>query len=189
MVEFKNVAYDFKQKELKNEVRIVHDVSKSEYDILKRDGESDENIQNALKELIRNVRFFDDESGYIFILKYDGSYVLFPPKSHLEGKNVNYIKDKNWVYVIQELVKVAKKGGGIVLYLWPKKKDGEPQLKLNYVLSSEPYGWAVGAGVYVAQINGISTQNARSLEEIAGVAEHMNKMTETLNNKLSEVRT
>ena len=163
MVEFKNAAYDFKQKELKNEVRIVHGVIKSQYDILKKNGESDENIQNALKDLIRNVRFFDDESGYIFILKYDGSYILFPPKSHLEGKNVNHIKDTNGVYVIQELVKVAKKGGGIVSYLWPKKKNGEPQPKLSYALSFEPYGWAVGAGVYVdnieAEISSIKEKN------------------------------
>jgi methyl-accepting chemotaxis protein len=41
----------------------------------------------------------------------------------------------------------------------------------------------------VGQINGLSTQNARSVEEIAAAAEHMNKMTETLKNKLDEFRT
>ncbi|ACZ11151.1 methyl-accepting chemotaxis protein [Sulfurospirillum deleyianum] len=41
----------------------------------------------------------------------------------------------------------------------------------------------------VAQINDISSQNARSVEEIAGAAEHLSKMTEMLNLKLSEFRT
>ena len=41
----------------------------------------------------------------------------------------------------------------------------------------------------VSEMNGISTQNARSVEEIASAAEHMNKMTESLNNKLTEFRT
>jgi len=41
----------------------------------------------------------------------------------------------------------------------------------------------------VAQINDISSQNARSVEEIAGAAEHLSRMTETLNLKLSEFRT
>ena len=41
----------------------------------------------------------------------------------------------------------------------------------------------------VGEINGFSTQNARSVEEIASAAEHMNKMTEALNNKLAEFRT
>ena len=41
----------------------------------------------------------------------------------------------------------------------------------------------------VDQINVLSAQNTRSVEEIASAAEHMNKMTETLNDKLSEFRT
>lgn len=41
----------------------------------------------------------------------------------------------------------------------------------------------------VNQINDISSQNARSVEEIAGAAEHLSRMTETLNLKLSEFRT
>ena len=41
----------------------------------------------------------------------------------------------------------------------------------------------------VAQINDISSQNARSVEEIASAAEHLNRMTEILNLKLSEFRT
>ena len=41
----------------------------------------------------------------------------------------------------------------------------------------------------IEQVNSLTSENARSVEEIAGAAEHMNKMTETLNNKLSEFRT
>ncbi|PAF52423.1 methyl-accepting chemotaxis protein [Helicobacter sp. 13S00477-4] len=41
----------------------------------------------------------------------------------------------------------------------------------------------------VSGINDISTENARSVEEIASVAEHLNKMTEILNNKLAEFKT
>ena len=41
----------------------------------------------------------------------------------------------------------------------------------------------------VSRINDISSQNARSVEEIASAAEHLSRMTETLNLKLSEFRT
>ncbi|QKF92478.1 methyl-accepting chemotaxis protein [Campylobacter sp. CCUG 57310] len=41
----------------------------------------------------------------------------------------------------------------------------------------------------ISNINSISTENARSVEEIASAAEHLNKMTDTLNNKLAEFRT
>ena len=41
----------------------------------------------------------------------------------------------------------------------------------------------------VEEINGISSSSARSVEEIAGAAEHLNKMTEELNSKLELFRT
>ena len=41
----------------------------------------------------------------------------------------------------------------------------------------------------VSKIDDISNKNARSTEEIASAAEHLNDMTETLNNKLNEFRT
>ncbi|MFK5881694.1 MAG: methyl-accepting chemotaxis protein [Sulfurospirillum sp.] len=41
----------------------------------------------------------------------------------------------------------------------------------------------------VSKIDSISTKNARSTEEIASAAEHLNEMTEALKNKLNEFRT
>jgi len=41
----------------------------------------------------------------------------------------------------------------------------------------------------VSQINGLSTKNARSVEEISSAAEYLNKMTESLNSKLADFKT
>ena len=41
----------------------------------------------------------------------------------------------------------------------------------------------------IDEINKISTENSRSVEEIAGAAEHLSRMTENLNHKLGEFRT
>ena len=41
----------------------------------------------------------------------------------------------------------------------------------------------------VSLVSEISSKNARSMEEIASAAEHLNDMTETLNNKLNEFKT
>ena len=41
----------------------------------------------------------------------------------------------------------------------------------------------------IQNINVLSTQNTRSVEEIASAAEHLNKMTDALNNKLGQFRT
>ncbi|WP_333803103.1 methyl-accepting chemotaxis protein [Sulfurospirillum sp.] len=41
----------------------------------------------------------------------------------------------------------------------------------------------------ISEINKISTENSRSVEEIASAAEHLSRMTENLNHKLGEFRT
>ncbi len=41
----------------------------------------------------------------------------------------------------------------------------------------------------VTQINEISSQNARNVEEIASAADHLNSLTEELNSKLETFRT
>lgn len=41
----------------------------------------------------------------------------------------------------------------------------------------------------ISEINLISTENARSVEEVANASEHLNKMTEALSTKLSEFKT
>jgi methyl-accepting chemotaxis protein len=56
----------------------------------------------------------------------------------------------------------------------------------NYLKTGEDISEMIGD---ISQIKDISAQNARSVEEIAGAAEHLNKMTEMLNLKLSEFRT
>ena len=56
----------------------------------------------------------------------------------------------------------------------------------NYVKTGTDIESMIGN---VTQINDISAQNARSVEEIASAAEHLSRMTETLNLKLSEFRT
>ena len=56
----------------------------------------------------------------------------------------------------------------------------------NYINTGADIGSMIDK---VGEINHIATENARSVEEIASAAEHMNKMTETLNNKLAEFKT
>jgi methyl-accepting chemotaxis protein len=56
----------------------------------------------------------------------------------------------------------------------------------NYVKTGEEVESMAGS---VGEIGEISGQNARSIEEIAAAVEHLNRMTEALNAKLSEFKT
>jgi len=152
MNKFGTALYDTRKKELKNQILIVKGVIESVYKAAKKRELPDEEIKEIIKDRVRDIRFFADKSGYIFIYKYDGTNVLFPINPSLEGTNLNHLKDKNGIYIIQDLIKVAKSGGGIVEYFWPKVKDGEPEKKFSYAVSFDAYGWMIGTGVYVGNI-------------------------------------
>lgn len=152
MQKFEEAVYDARKNELKSETRIVHDILMAKYGVLKEAGETDENIKIALKELIRDVRFFDDNSGYIFIYTHDGTNVILPVNPGMEGKNFNHLQDANGVHMVAGLIKAADNGGGIVEYSWPKRKGEEPEVKFSYGLAFEPYNWTICIGVYVDNI-------------------------------------
>lgn len=168
MEKFETALYDTRKDELKNEMLIIKGVVEAVYKASKAKGLSDNEIKEAIKDRLRDIRFFKDKSGYIFVYKYDGTNVLFPLKPELEGTNLNHLKDTNGVYLIQDLIKAARNGGGIVEYLWPKVKDGEPLRKFSYALSFEPYGWMMGTGVYVDNVEKeLNAINHEAKKEIA----------------------
>ena len=149
---FKESTYAARKQELQNEMEIVMGGIMAVYSRLKKQDVSDNDIKQEIKNRLRKIRFFPDKSGYIFVYQDDGINVLFPIKPQLEGKDLSGLKDKNGIYVIKDLIKMGKANGGIVEYLWPKTKGGEPQKKFSYAMEFKPYAWMVGTGVYVDNI-------------------------------------
>jgi methyl-accepting chemotaxis protein len=61
---------------------------------------------------------------------------------------------------------VEKSGHGFVTYLWPKPKAGggvteELFPKISYVKKFEPWGWVIGSGIYVDDLNALFWHHAR----------------------------
>ncbi len=104
-----------------------------------------------IRAMVDPIRFEEDSSGYFFV--YQGTTnVAFPVKKELQGKDLADLKDKNGVYVIQELDKKAKAGGGFVSYIWPKPGAAETP-KLSYAEMIPGLDMWVGTGVYIDNID------------------------------------
>ncbi|HMY07871.1 MAG TPA: methyl-accepting chemotaxis protein, partial [Accumulibacter sp.] len=61
---------------------------------------------------------------------------------------------------------VEKAGNGYVEYLWPKPLPGggvsnELFTKLSYVKKFEPWGWVIGSGIYIDDVDRIFRENAK----------------------------
>lgn len=97
-------------------------------------------------------------------LRYQGNYfwindnhprmVLHPIKSELNGKDLSTFKDPNGKLLFKEMVKaVEERGEGQVDYEWPKAGSDKPEPKVSYVKGFAPWGWIIGSGIYVDDVD------------------------------------
>ena len=121
--------------------------------------------KQAAKESLRNVRY--GANDYYFILDTSHTYVLLPPRTEFEGQNKADMKDANGKLLIQDIVAVANKGGGFTDYWFPRAGQQKPEPKLAYSALFKPWGWVVGTGIYVDDID---TQFRRTAIVLGGVS-------------------
>ena len=73
----------------------------------------------------------------------------------LEGQDISNYTDPNGKRLFVEFVRVVKAhGAGYVDYEWQWKDDPNRIVpKISYVKGFEPWGWIVGTGAYVSDID------------------------------------
>ncbi|MCP4746502.1 MAG: HAMP domain-containing protein, partial [Desulfobacteraceae bacterium] len=74
----------------------------------------------------------------------------------LNGKNMSDFKDPEGKYIFREFLKVCQNNGeGFVDYMWPKPGFDNPVAKLSYVKLFKEWGWIVGTGIYLDDVDRI----------------------------------
>jgi len=108
-------------------------------------------MQKEALRTIADMRFGDN--GYFWVNDMQPKMLMHPTKPSLNGKDLSNVKDPNGVYLFNEMVKVVKqKGEGTVRYAWPKPGEDKPQSKMSVVKLFKPWGWIVGTGEYIDNI-------------------------------------
>ena len=116
-----------------------------------------------------NALRYGDGTGYLWINDM-APVVLMHPNKSLIGKNVSDFKDPTGKKLFVEFVSVVRAdGGGFVPYLWPKPGQQEPVRKISYVKGFQPWGWVVGTGIYIDDVDAIFARQALLIGGIAAV--------------------
>lgn len=137
---------------LENLVDSASAVPEHFYDLQRRGTISEAEAKAQAREVLRNVRF--DKVNYIFIFTGAGEYVLSPMKPEWEGHNKSDMQDTKGTFFIKAMMDVANKDkSGFVGYQFPRPGGKDPVAKLSHVKLFEPWGWVVGAGIYVDDLN------------------------------------
>ena len=140
VIKERNKAYAKTQKLIQMRVNQAHDIATHIYEQYKQTNDQ-AFIQQKIIEALRLLRY---ENGYYFITRLDGKAVLYTDRPEMEGLSVLH----------QMLQTMPREKEGYYDYTWQKPHTDPNELfrKIAYVKLFEPYGWVLGTGIYLDDV-------------------------------------
>jgi two-component system NarL family sensor kinase len=143
---------------------------------LVRSGRSDPATLEEAKRILGSLSFGED--GYFFVYDMQGRSLMHPRQPELVGTEMWNWVDANGVRTIQRLIERARAGGGFHRYTWAKPSSDRAAPKLGYVVPVAHWGWIMGTGIYLDDVEAalaqVDAQQSRNIGEtllwIAGLA-------------------
>jgi methyl-accepting chemotaxis protein len=140
-------------------VETVHGMLREQARLSEEDRSTAAEAQAAAIRTIRALRYEGNE--YFWVNDLSPRMVVHPIKPELDGKDLSGEVDPSGKRLFMAFVEIAgRKGSGFVPYLWPKPGSREPVRKISYVKLFEPWGWVVGSGVYLDDLEAAAAQEA-----------------------------
>ena len=113
---------------------------------------SEAEAKKAALDDLRAARYGNGD--YFWVNDQTPTMVMHPIKAELNGTALADIRTPDGSRLFVDMVAIAKRdGGGFYQYLWPKPGETAPEKKISYVKSFAPWGWVIGTGVYVDDID------------------------------------
>ncbi len=115
---------------------------------------SEDEARGLAMATIKGLRY--EESEYFWINDHKPVVIMHPFKPELDGKDVSDYADPNGKRLFVAFVEtVQRNGAGFVDYEWPKPGASKPVPKISYVKGFKPWGWIIGSGIYIDDLNAI----------------------------------
>lgn len=92
------------------------------------------------------------QDGYFFVFDYDGVNLVAPRQTQLIGRDWSGLEDIDGVAITDELIRLARSGGGYHSFKWPKPSSGELATMLAYVNGLQDWRWAIGTGIFIDDV-------------------------------------
>ncbi len=113
-----------------------------------------EQAQTLAIERIRYMRYGKDDKDYFWITDMTPTMIMHPYRTELEGSDLNKFQDPSGLNPFKQFVEVVKnKQSGYVDYVWQwKDNPNRREPKESFVRAFEPWGWIIGTGVYLEDV-------------------------------------
>jgi methyl-accepting chemotaxis protein len=107
--------------------------------------------QKAAKEALKAMRY--GENDYFWINDQQPRMVMHPTNPALDGTDLSKYQDPKGTQLFVEMVDLCRRfGEGRLRYMWAKPGFTEPVPKVSYVKAYRAWGWIIGSGIYVDDV-------------------------------------
>jgi methyl-accepting chemotaxis protein len=134
--------------------------------VAREDGLSLEAKQKKAAGLVKALRYGPENKDYFWINDMHPRMVMHPYKPEMDGQDLTESKDPNGKKLFVEFVNACRdKGEGFVDYMWPKYGADKPQPKLSFVKLFREWGWVIGTGLYIDDIDAVASARRNELDQ------------------------
>ncbi len=157
-----------KQLELQHLGELALGIVKEEYALAQKGDIAVADAQKRALTRVAALRYGNND--YFWINDMQPRMVMHPIKPEMNGSDLSTYKDPNGKALFVDFVDVVRKdGAGFVSYEWPKPGFVQPQPKLSRVVGFAPWGWVIGTGVYIDDLNAQAWASTRHRLLVAGL--------------------
>jgi methyl-accepting chemotaxis protein len=175
VVEQKNVMLNEKKAKLVNLIEMSYSLVNYEYQLFKDGKIDEETAKETAKSLVKKLRF--NNTNYVFISNDSQEtprIIMHPMDDSLTNKTLDDDKYNNAfsleygdkvekldnMNIFKAFAKVANENGkGFVKYNWAKPSSKVLVPKLSFVQKFDQWGWVLGTGIYIDDIDASFNNN------------------------------
>lgn len=116
---------------------------------------SREDAQKQALQYVKFLRYGEEIKDYFWVMDVNSRMLMHPYRDDLINQDLRGYKDFEGRNVFSDFVHIAKQNGeGYVQYQWEGKDNPSRTVpKLSYVKLFEPWGWIIGTGIYLEDVD------------------------------------
>ncbi len=148
----KGVMLDDRKVKTRNLVESAYTVLEHYHNKVKSGELTERESQQMAMRVVEGMRY--NEKDYFWINDMQPKMIMHPYVKKLEGQDLSSYEDPNGTRLFVNMVSVVKaNGAGFVDYVWQKGDSKILTPKTSYVKGFAPWGWIVGSGIYVDDVD------------------------------------
>ncbi len=110
--------------------------------------------QNMAINQIKALRYGPEGKDYFWLQDMHPRILMHPYRADLNNQDVSEMTDPRGVRIFVEFADlVRRKGEGYIAYVWQWMDDPQRlEAKESYIKGFEPWGWVIGTGIYIEDV-------------------------------------